>query len=69
MKKVLTTIDDCKCCDHSTHLTTNDIDYSVVVCNKTRAILLVTDKGKVDQARISIPKFCPLPDFVDPKTD
>lgn len=52
-----------------THLTTNDIDYSVVVCNKTRAILLVTDKGKVDQARIPIPKFCPLPDFVDPKAD
>ena len=67
MKKVLTSIDDCRACIHSTHFTTNGIDYSILVCDKTRTILLVTDRGKVDQIAVAIPANCPLPDLIEDK--
>lgn len=67
MKKVLTSIDDCRACIHSTHFTANNIDYSILVCDKTRTILLVTDKGKVDQIAVAIPANCPLPDLIEDK--
>lgn len=67
MKKVLTSIDDCRACIHSTHFTTNGIDYSILVCDKTRTILLVTDKGTVDQIAVAIPANCPLPDLIEDK--
>jgi hypothetical protein len=67
MKKVLTSIDDCRACIHSTHFTTNSIDYSILVCDKTRTILLVTDRGKVDQIAVAIPAYCPLPDLIEDK--
>ena len=63
MAKVLLTIGDCKQCTHSTHLTDKDVDYSIVVCNKTRRVLLVVDKGTVNIHKIAIPNDCPLPDF------
>lgn len=69
MAKVLVTIKDCKQCQHSTHFTTNNVDYSIVVCDKTRRVLLIVDKGTVDRHKIEIPNDCPLPDFVEPKTD
>lgn len=67
MEKVLISISDCKQCSHSTHFTTNGIDYSILVCDKTRTILLVTDKGKVDQIAVAIPANCPLPDLIEDK--
>lgn len=41
----------------------------MVVCDKTRRVLLIVDKGTVDRHKIEIPDGCPLPDFVEPKTD
>lgn len=67
MKKVLITVSDCKQCRHSSCLTTNSIDYEVVVCDKTRIILLVADRGTVYSKDIKIPANCPLPDFIEDK--
>ena len=41
----------------------------MVVCDKTRRVLLIVDKGTVDRHKIEIPDDCPLLDFVEPKTD
>lgn len=67
MAKVLTTVSDCKQCSHSSCLTTNSINYEVVVCDKTRTILLVADQGTVCLKDIKIPANCPLPDLVEDK--
>ena len=67
MEKVLTTVSDCKQCRHSSCLTTNSIDYEVVVCDKTRTILLVADRGTVSLNDIKIPANCPLPNFIEDK--
>lgn len=67
MVKVLITVSDCKQCSHSSHFTTNSINYEVVVCDKTRTILLVADKGTVYSTDIKIPANCPLPDLVEDK--
>ena len=67
MEKVLITVSDCKQCRHSSYLTTNSIDYEVVVCDKTRTILLVADRGTVSSNDIKIPANCPLPDFIEDK--
>lgn len=67
MEKVLISISDCKQCSHSTHFTTNSVNYSVIVCDKTRTILLVTDKDAVYSTDIKIPANCPLPDFIEDK--
>ena len=61
--KVLVSIDDCKKCTFSTNLTTNTIDYTVLVCDKTRTILAVTDKEAIYNTPIEIPASCPLPDL------
>lgn len=65
--KVLVSIDDCKKCTFSTNLTANSIDYTVLVCDKTRAILAVTDKEAIYNTPVAIPCFCPLPNFVEDK--
>lgn len=69
MAKVIKTIEDCKECEYSTYFTSVNVDYSLVVCNKTRKLLLIVDKGTIDRHKIKIPDDCPLPDFVEPKTD
>lgn len=65
--KVLVSIDDCKKCDFSSHLTRNGIDYSVIVCDKTRSILAVTEKDAYINGPIAIPCNCPLPDCIEDK--
>jgi hypothetical protein len=63
MAKVLMTIDDCRPCEHSSIFTSNRTDYSVIVCDKTRRVLLVADKEQAGRHKIEIPDDCPLPDF------
>lgn len=67
MAKVLITVSDCKQCSHSSCLTTNSINYEVVVCDKTRTILLVADQGTIYSHDIKIPANCPLPDLIEDK--
>lgn len=67
MVKVLTTVSDCKQCSYSSRLTTNSIDYEVIVCDKTRTILLVVDRDATYSKDIKIPANCPLPDLVEDK--
>lgn len=69
MAKVHTCITDCKDCRYSTCFTNCDADYAVITCNKTRAVLLIADRCSIDSSDIAIPAFCPLPDFIEPKTD
>lgn len=69
MTKILATVDDCKQCQHSTCFATNSVDYSLVVCDKTRRVLLIVDKGTVGSYKIEVPDDCPLPYFVETKTD
>ena len=68
MKKVLTTIKSCHKCDNSVLFVNKDADFHILACNKTRRVLMVVPSaGSVYHC--NIPEDCPLPDFIEPKTD
>ena len=67
MKKVLTTIISCRDCSHSVLFTSADAGFAILACNKTERVLRVVHKN--ESYEVGIPDDCPLPDFIEPKTE
>lgn len=67
MKKVIATAASCRECPYLVSFTSEDRRFSILVCGKTTRILTTVRKTEIRDC--DIPDDCPLPDFVEPKTD
>lgn len=67
MAKVLVTISDCRNCEHSILFLSKDAKFSILACGKTERVLKIVHEN--EPCDCDIPDGCPLPDFVEPKTD
>lgn len=67
MAKVIATTASCRECPYNVSFTSEDRRFSILVCGKTTRILTPVRKTEIRDC--DIPDDCPLPAFIEPKTD